>query len=224
MSAPLITTDVNGSPYLGVYAAANDDLVLLAPTTPRRVADEIAAALGARAVVASVGGATVVGALVALNSRGAVVADIAGEEELALLRKHGLAVCVLEGRVNAAGNNVLCNDHGALVHPELRARERDAIRAALGVARVEPATIAGLGTVGSAAVATNKGCLTHPKIAPREKERLEAVLGVPSKIGTVNFGMPYVGAGLVANGAGAAIGRLTTGPELNRLEDALGFL
>lgn len=223
MSATLIQVELHGSPYIGVYGAASDHMALLPPNAPPGLVRDVGSALGARVHVSHVGGSTILGALVALNSRGAVVADIATEEELSALGKQGLGIHVLEGRLNAAGNNVLCNDHGALVHPELTVRQVDGIRAALGVP-VERGTIAGIGTVGSAAVCNNKGVLTHPRVAPTEKEQLERVLGVPSNIGTVNHGTPYIGAGLVANTKGALIGRLTTGPEMNRLEDTLGYL
>ncbi|MCA1814135.1 MAG: translation initiation factor IF-6, partial [Halobacteriales archaeon] len=167
---------------------------------------------------------TVLGAVIAMNSTGAVVADIASSDELAKLRQAGLRVAVLEGRHNAAGNNVLCNDHGCLVSPDCTMRDIDAISAALGLDAVETGTIAGIGTVGSTAVATNKGVLCHPRLTPKEKAHVEEVLGVTAAIGTVNHGTPYIGAGLVANAKGAAIGRMTTGPEMNRIEDALGYL
>lgn len=224
MSAGLVQVALNGSPFVGVFAAANDHLALLPPLAAPTLVRDIAEALRAAPVVTTLGGSNVLGALAALNSRGAVVADIATQDEMELLRKHGLKVYVLEGKLNAAGNNVLCNDRGALVHPDVSAPELDGIAEALGLETVETGTIAGIGTVGSAAVATNKGVLTHPKITPREKEHLEEVLGVGSNIGTVNHGTPYIGAGLLANAHGVAIGSLTTGPEMNRLEDTLGYI
>lgn len=221
---PLLQVDLQGSPYIGVFAATSDHLALLPPTAPPTLQRDLAHALQVPVVPLTLGGSTIVGAVIALNSRGAVVADIATEDELLVLRKHGLKTYSLQGRLNAAGNNVLCNDHGALVHPELTLAEIDGVAEALGLENVETGTIAGISTVGSAAVCTNKGALTHPKISPREKAHLEEVLGVPSNIGTVNHGTPYIGAGVVCNAKGAGIGRLTTGPEMNRLEDALGYI
>ena len=85
-------------------------------------------------------------------------------------------------------------------------------------------TIAGLKTVGMAAVATNKGLLCHPKVSDDEKMHLEKIFKVPVMIGTVNHGSPVIGSGLVANTKGAIIGNLTTGIEMGRIEEALGFL
>lgn len=224
MTAGLLQVDLQGNPYIGVFAAANDHLALLPFSAPPTLVRDLAQALGVPALQTTLGGSGILGTLIALNSRGAVVADIATEDEVAGLRKHGLKVHVLEGTLNAAGNNVLCNDHGALVHPDMLVADIDAIGEALGLDTVETGTIAGIGTVGSAGVCNNKGALTHPKITAREKAHLEEVLGVPSNIGTVNHGTPYIGAGLVVNTKGAGIGRLTTGPEMNRLEDALGYI
>jgi translation initiation factor 6 len=224
VSAALIQVELNGSPYIGVFAAANDQLALVPHIAPPSLARDLGEALGVPIHATSLGGSNLLGALAAMNSRGAVVADIVTEDELRGLEKHGLKVFQLEGKLNAAGNNVLCNDHGALVHPELTLRQIDGVAEALGLETVETGTIAGIGTVGSAAVCTNKGALTHPKVTPAEKAHVEEVLGVASNIGTVNHGTPYIGAGLVANSKGAAIGGLTTGPELNRLEDTLGYI
>jgi translation initiation factor 6 len=89
---------------------------------------------------------------------------------------------------------------------------------------VDRGTLAGLKTVGSAAVATNKGVLCHPKTSDGELDLLEKLLKVEADIGTVNHGAPFIGAGVLANSKGAAAGRLTTGPELNRIENALNLI
>ncbi|HVL88208.1 MAG TPA: translation initiation factor IF-6 [Candidatus Thermoplasmatota archaeon] len=219
----LFTLELAGSPHVGVFAKASDALVLVpTPTEPsavRRIAESLATA----PVPILVGGATIVGACVALNRRGAVVADFAEQEEIAKLRRAGLEVALLGGTWNAAGNNVLANDRGALVNADLDDASVREIERALGVP-VARGTIAGHKTVGSAAAATNKGVLCHPKISEEEIVVVEETLKVPVEIGTINHGMPFIGAGVVANSHGAAIGKLTTGPEMNRLEDALGYL
>ncbi len=125
--------------------------------------------------------------------------------------------------INAAGNDILTNDHGALVHPDLKNSTVKKIGETLDVP-VQKGTIASLGTVGMAAVVTNKGCLCHPKTTKEEKQQLEKVFDVDVMIGTVNHGFPMIGSGLVANTKGAIIGKMTTGIEMGRIEEALGFL
>jgi len=89
---------------------------------------------------------------------------------------------------------------------------------------VERGDLAGVRTVGTAAVANNTGVLCHPKATDEELDALEDALDVRADVGTINYGAPLVGSGLIANDAGYVIGEDTTGPELGRIEDALGYL
>lgn len=214
--------EFNGSPYLGVFARANDSFVLVPPALPESVRTELARALDVQAISTTIGGSNIVGAVVAMNSHGAVVADFASDDEVQALRDAGLNVMRLAGKFNAAGNNVLVNDKGALVNPDIGQRAVKAMGEAFGVP-VEKATIAGLKTVGSAAAVNPRGALCHPKATEEEIALLERLLDVEADIGTVNHGAPYIGAGLVANAKGCAIGIATTGPELSRIEDALQY-
>ncbi|RLF33946.1 MAG: translation initiation factor IF-6, partial [Thermoplasmata archaeon] len=161
--------------------------------------------------------------LLAFNSRGAVVTDFVDEEAFKTIEDQGLEACVISDKYNAAGNDILVNDKGALVHPDMK---DDTIKEIKEVFRVPVyrGTIGSLKTVGMAAVVTNKGLLCHPKVTDDEKKVLEKVFDVNVMIGTVNHGSPVIGSGLVANTKGAIIGSLTTGIEMGRIEEALGFL
>jgi translation initiation factor 6 len=118
---------------------------------------------------------------------------------------------------------VLCNDTGAYVHPDLSRKAVRAVQDTLDVP-VERGDLAGVRTVGTAAVATNRGVLCHPKSTDEELDFLEDLLGVPADLGTINYGGPLVGSGLVANANGYVVGEDTSGPELGRIEDALGYI
>jgi translation initiation factor 6 len=220
---PLVKVDLNGSPYLGVFARASDKVCIVPPATPENVAAELQRALQVPIVPLSVGGSNIIGSVVAMNSHGAVVADFVGDEEISVLEKLGLKVGRVAGKFNAAGNNILVNDHGAFVNPDFSKQAEAAVAEVLNVP-VERGTLAGLKTVGSAACVTSKGVLCHPKTADEELDFLEKLFKVEADIGTVNHGAPFIGAGVVANKAGAVAGTLTTGPELNRIENALNLI
>ena len=220
---PIAQFDLNGSPYVGVFARANDQLVLVPHSTPANLLADFERALGAKPIVMAVGGSNILGSLVALNSSGAVLADFAEDADIATLREAGLKVGRIGGKYNAAGNNLLCNDHGALANPDLSDEVIGVIAETLGV-RVERGTLAGIKTVGSAACATSKGVLCHPKTTDTELDFLEDLLKVEADIGTVNHGAPFLGAGLVANKHGAIVGSACTGPEVNRVENALDLI
>ena len=213
--------DFNGNPYVGVYAAANDEVLVVGPEVPRRTGRTMADALEVRLVETTLAGSGVVGSLIAMNSTGAIVSGLAERNELGRL---GMPrVKLLSDRLNAAGNNILCNDSGAIVHPGFDETSLREVSEVLGVP-VERGTVAGVRTVGSAAVATNKGVLCHPHASESEMSLLQTVLRVPVRTTTANYGTAQIGACLVANARGAIIGSRTTPIEMGRIEEGLGYL
>ncbi len=218
---PVGRTLFRGSPYLGVYLRTGERATLVPPATPGPLEHDLARLLGVEVVRTTVFESEVVGALVAVNSHGVVVGDEPGERERAALERIG-PVSVVRHRQNAMGNNVLANDHGAIVHPELPREAVDEIGRALRVP-ARPGTVAGLGTVGMAGAATNRGAIVHPKATEREVALLEEVLGVPVHRSTANFGVPIVGACLTANSRAFLVGRPTTPVEIVHLQDGFGI-
>ncbi len=219
---PVGRTLFGGSPYLGVYVRAGDRAAIGPPNLPSVFERDLERILKVPVVRSSVFDCEVVGALVAANSKGIVVGDEIDAEE-----RRGLEtiapVTVVRHRQNAMGNNILANDTGALVHPEFSPDAVRAVSEALGVP-AERGTIAGLGTVGMAAVATNRGVVLHPKATERESALVGQVLGVPVHRSSANFGVPIVGACLLANSHGVLVGRPTTPVENVHLQEGLGIL
>jgi len=216
---PVGRTLVSGSPYLGVFVRAVDRWAIAPAALPGATERELARVLGVEVVRTNISDSEVVGALIAANSRGAVVGEWVEPAERRALEAVG-PLTVLRHRQNAFGNNILANDLGALVHPEYSGELVEAIGRALGV-RAEHGTLAGLATVGMAGVATNRGAVVHPKATDGEIARVEEVLGVPVQRSTANFGVPVVGACVVANSKGILVGRPTTPVEIVHLQDGL---
>ena len=213
--------DINGSPYIGVYCAASEELAVLSDTVEPKTAKEVARTLDVEIVSTMIGGATIVGSLVALNSHGAIVTNFALKHEISRFPKE-LRVGKMEERLNAAGNNILTNDNAALVHPAASSHTLKFIEDVLGVEAVR-GTVAGIETVGSVCIATNKGVICHPRTSEAELKQLSSFFKVPAAIATLNYGTPYLGACAVANSKGAYIGSKSTPIELGRLEDGLGL-
>ena len=211
--------EIAGNPYVGVFCAANDDLVVVAPDVPKSAVRHIEGALETRAVITRVGHSTVVGSLLAMNSRGILASPFIEDEELEAI---GDAVYPLPHRLSAVGNNVLCNDRGAVVHPGYDDESLAFIKEVLDVPVVR-GTVAGVRTIGAAAVATNKGVVCHPHARPAEMDLLKTTLQVPVMITTANYGAAQVGACIVANSHGAVIGGRTTSIEVGRIEEGLGL-
>ena len=215
--------DFNENPNLGVYCRANDNIAFVCKGLSKKVKSRIELVLDVKLVELSIADATIIGSLLTFNSKGAVVTDFVDEDAIKIIKDQGLEVCIITDKLNAAGNDILVNDNGALVHPDLKDSSIDDIKQTLKVP-VHRGTISELKTVGMAAVVTNKGLLCHPKVTDEEKNVLKDVFNVNVMIGTVNHGSPVIGSGLVANSKGAIIGNLTTGIEMGRIEEALGFL
>jgi translation initiation factor 6 len=214
--------DVNGNPYVGVVCSAAEDLCFVPNEAKPEHADMIAGTLEVPMVSMTVGGTNLLGTMMVMNSKGAVVGDIITDDELERLSQHR-DVLVLHGRFNCAGNLILANDSKAWVHPRMDQESRDAIAEVMDV-EVGEGDVAGMGLVGSVAYATNKGVLVHPKAKSEEMDALREFFGVPVDIGTLNYGSPMIGACCVANTKGAVTGTASTGIELGRLEDALGLI
>lgn len=214
--------DVNGSPYVGVYCAASERLAIVHEATEPKVVRAIGETLAVPVLTTFIAGSTVVGALIAMNSKGAVVTNFAEKQELSRLPR-GLSVGMMEERVNAAGNNILVNERAALVHPKASGNTLRMIADVLDV-EVQQRPIAGIDTVGSVCVATSKGLVCHPRTSEEELRWLREFFRVPATVTTLNYGSPYLGACVVANSHGAYVGSRTTPIEMGRLEDGLGLI
>jgi translation initiation factor 6 len=220
----LLRAAFSGSSYVGVFARATDHCLLARPDIDESLLSELEDELEVSAVATTVGGSGTVGALATGNSKGLLVSGrLRDVERDRIADAIDVPFRELPGRINAAGNVVLANDAGAYVHPDLSREAVRIVEDALDVP-VERGELAGVRTVGTAAVATNDGVLCHPKSTDDELDRLEEVLDVRADIGTINYGAPLVGSGLVANSRGYVAGQDTTGPELGRIEDALQFI
>ncbi|MGD0817733.1 MAG: translation initiation factor IF-6 [Methanomassiliicoccales archaeon] len=211
----------NGNQYVGVFSCANENISLIPNDSSDTLVDDMESALQVKCIKTTIASTNLIGALVAMNSYGAIVASMASDVEVESLSRH-LAVYKLDDRYNAAGNNILVNDKGALINPDIDPKLYRDIAETLQV-EVVPGTVAGQNIVGSMCAATNKGMLCHPESTKAEFEVLHSVLKVKPAIGTLNYGSGMVGACIVANSKGGAVGFRSTPIELGRVEDALGI-
>ena len=216
------TGDILGNSQVGVYLTVVGNNLFYPSSLDKPAIEEISQCFDLEMNPMLIGGSSLLGSLIVGNNKGIAVADIATEEDLDKLSSFG-AVVILESGVNAAGNLVECNDHGAIVSKSIPTPGVELIGEVLGV-KTARTRVAGQDTVGSLLVANNKGILSHPDIASSEVKEIEAVMSVPVMVGTVCFGSPYVGAGCVTSENDALVGSGSTGPELNRIEDALGLI
>jgi translation initiation factor 6 len=208
-----------GNPYIGVYCVANESLALVPFDAPDSMISDIVEALECEVVKTTLASTNILGALAAMNSNGGIASGMASLTEIRPLREK-LPFTRIKDKLNACGNNILVNDHAALVNPELSDSAVKQVEETLQV-EVVRGEIAGYKTVGSVCAVTNKGMLCHPATSKDELKTLSELFKVPAAIGTLNYGAPVIGACLVANSKGAAVGFRSTPIELGRTEDAL---
>ncbi len=208
-----------GNPNLGVYSCVSESYAFIASDLGDEYVTEIETVLGVKGFRTSVAGSFVVGSLMAMNSNGAIISGLAEELELSRIRKV-LPVALLNDNLNAAGNNILVNDNGAIVNPDLDDATLKEVEDALGVECVR-GTIAGVNTVGAVCVATNKGAAVHPEATDKDIKLIKDVLKVEAVRTTLNHGCRTLSACVLANSKGAVVGDMTTPIEMGKLEDAL---
>ncbi len=216
------TTSFGGDSNIGVFARVFEDIAIVPPEAPEEFRALLAEALDVDLVITTVQGSPIIGSLVAGNSKALVVSGLATDREIDLLEEYR-PLLLLEHTMNAAGNIILANDRFAAVHPDMPADLAEEVGNALGVP-VSRLTLAGIKTVGMAAVATNRGVVVHPRSTNQEIERLEKLADLPVGTGSVNMGSGLVGTGLLGNSRGYIAGTQTSGFELGRVEDIFGFL
>lgn len=219
----VIQAHTQGNPNIGLYGYATDAYCILGPEAAnlKELAEE---ALQVPVIITTIAGTSLAGVFLAGTSAKLLVPDIIFDHELAVLKKAGITVEVLETTHTALGNNLVVNDSGALAGPMFSERERADIERALGLA-VHSFGIAGIEVVGSSMVVTTKGALIHRDATRFEQDMATDILRLPRIApGTVNLGVPYVRSGILANSNGFLIGSSSGGPEIANADEALGFL
>lgn len=215
----VIMADVFGSPNIGVYCFSTENIVIVPPGLTNRKINQLAETLGAGVCKTTIGGSTLIGALVTGNSNGILVPHIIRDYECERIQKF-TKVGIVHSRWTALGNVVLANDHGAIIHPDASPEIANALSTDLKVKTTQGA-VCGLPFVGSLGIATNKGAILSPNTRKEEQAVIESALHVEAELGTTNGGVPFVRSGILANSKGAVVGPLTRGAELMQLSRAL---
>eukprot|EP01115_Flamella_aegyptia_P005738 TRINITY_DN24052_c3_g1_i1.p1 TRINITY_DN24052_c3_g1~~TRINITY_DN24052_c3_g1_i1.p1 ORF type:complete len:246 (-),score=29.92 TRINITY_DN24052_c3_g1_i1:257-994(-) len=163
---------------------------------------------------------SIIGRLCCGNSRGLLLPNTCTDVELQHLRNSlpdSVIVQKVEERLSALGNVIACNDHVAIVHPDLDKETEEIVQDVLGV-EVFKHTIAKQTLVGSYCVLNNKGALVHPGTTIEQQDELSSILQIPLCAGTVNRGSVVLGGGMVCNDWTAFCGLDTTATEISVIE------
>ncbi|MCK4717639.1 MAG: translation initiation factor IF-6, partial [Thermoplasmata archaeon] len=168
--------DFHGNSSIGVFCVCSDAVAFVPEQADDEFIREMKDALEVDVERLSIDGSPLLGSLIAMNSKGAVVADFALSEDLKRISSW-VEVGTVEDNLNAIGNNLIANDNGILAHPDLEEDTLELISSILRVPVVK-GTMGGMGTIGANAVVNRKGLLCHPKSTEEERKIAEKILKV----------------------------------------------
>jgi len=163
----------------------------------------------------------IIGRLCVGNRKGLLVPDTTTDQELQHLRNalpDAVKIQRIEEKLSALGNCIVCNDHVALIHPDIDQATEEIVANVFDVECFRQ-SIAGQSLVGSYCAVSNNGCLVHPKCTKDEQKELSSLLQVPVMTGTVNRGSAVIGAAMVVNDWCSFVGADTTATEIGVIEN-----
>jgi len=216
-------TNFNGNPNIGLYVYATDSYCLVGKDVPEKHIKTIEKVLKVKTHRLTIAGTSMLGVFLAGNDNCLLVPEIVYDDELEILDKLKIKYKVINSHFTALGNNILCNNEGAIINFEYEDKAAKEIEKALMI-KANRTTIAKLEAVGSLGVMNSKGMIVHEEITAADKKLLEKTFDVKVHKGTVNLGNPYLNSGIVVNESGFVVGDTSGGPELVNIDESLGFI
>ncbi|MFH1398812.1 MAG: translation initiation factor IF-6 [Candidatus Woesearchaeota archaeon] len=216
-------TDFNGNPNVGLFAYCTDEYCLVGRGLSSNVVTKLGKILGVPTHSVNIAGTSLLGVFCAGNANCLLLPSIVFDDELKVLDKLGIKYAVVDTEMTALGNNVLCNDYGAIVSRDFEPEVIAKIKKALQV-DVELGTIIDYDNVGAlAAVHKTKGIVAG-EAADGEIKQIERVLKIKCERGSVSMGLPYIRSGIIVNSKGFVISDQSTGIEIMDADKAFGFV
>lgn len=211
------------SSEIGVFAKLTNSYCLVGQGGSQNFYNTFNSELGDKipVVVTSLQDVRIIGRLCVGNRKGLLVPDSTTDQELQHLRNSlpdSVKIQRIEEKLSALGNCIVCNDHVALIHPDIDKTTEEIVANVFDV-EVFRQSVAGQSLVGSYCAVSNNGALVHPKCTKDEQKELSSLLQVPVMTGTVNRGSSVIGAAMVVNDWCAFVGGDTTATEIGVVEN-----
>lgn len=215
-------TSFKNNPNIGLYAYCRDSLLLVGKEMRKNELKIIKKATNLEPINISIAGTSLIGVFLSGNSRVLLVPQIAFKYEIDSIKKLRIPCEVIDVIPTSLGNNIVCNDNGAIVSTEFSKDEVNKISKLLGVKTVQM-DIADTTTPGAVIVLNGKYGVIHNKAKDSEIKAAEKILKVKLERATVNMGSPFLRSGIICNKHGLVVGGTSGGPEIMHLEECLGY-
>jgi len=225
MDVKILKTNLNGNSNIGLYSYClsvnGKNLCLLGEDFGSSIEKEISKILSAEIVHVKIAGTPLLGVFLSGNNNNLLVPRIAFDNEIKQLKDLGINVRVFDTKLTCLGNNIACNDFGALVNIDFTDGELKFIKEALKVP-VKRISIAETEGPGACIVTNGKKGIIHRDAEDFEIEMVQSNLGLDSlEPCSINMGSPYLKSGLIVNNNGFIVGEQSGGPEIIYVEQSL---
>ncbi|MGC8514955.1 MAG: translation initiation factor IF-6 [Thermoplasmata archaeon] len=207
------------SDFIGVYMRTFEDITYIPAQISSESESEVGRILGTETQRIMLANSYLIGSMMTGNSNGMILSAMADLDDIKNA-DGSRNILVLKDKVNAIGNDIVANDHAAIIHRGFSKASVKKIEDCLGVEVIKTA-VGGIKTVGSVSVLTKKGMIVTPTVTEDELEFLSNLFKVEAKPGTANFGSIYVGSSIVANSNGVLVGTKSTPIEIGRIDEVL---
>ena len=215
--------DFNGNSNIGLFAYCTDEYCLVGREVTSKNIEVLEKVLKVPVHKINIARSGLIGVFLTGNKNKLLVPNIANPNELKKLEELKIDFEIIDTKHTALGNNILCNDDGAIINPDIEGKAIKQIEKALDVP-VTLGKIADLDIVGALCAHNKIKGLVHRDAKDKELRLIEKMLKINVDIGTLNFGSPYINSSTIVNDKGFLVGKSTTGPEIQNADYAFGFL
>lgn len=218
----LNSINILGNSSIGIFGIATDTYSIFPNNIKRSYLSLIKDVLNVPYISTSISSSHLIGLFTVGNSNNLLVPGLTNDDEIVDLQNHldGIAIHILDSKITALGNAIVCTNNVALVHPEFTIHEKKDIADFLDV-EVESKYFLNSPLVGSMIFRNAHGLLTHPLMPEDDIRWLSDFFKVQGDVVTVNRGTPFPRPGIIANVNGVLVGSDTSGPELMRIYEVL---
>ena len=224
---PILKTDINGNPNVGLYGFATDKYCLLGEEVSDELKEKISKVLDVPCFKLNIAGTSLLGVFLTGNNKDLLIPNIAFPWEIdkidKISKEIGFNYHIIETELTALGNNIICNDNACIINPDYNEEVKKQLEKALNL-KINVSKIANLPTIGSLTALNHKGCAIHRDAEQFEIDFINSIIKIECETATVNMGNPFIKSGVIVNKNGFIVGNASGGPEITYLDEIFGFI
>ncbi|KAF7699637.1 Eukaryotic translation initiation factor 6 [Cucumispora dikerogammari] len=212
--------DFEKNSQIATFATLTNTYCLVGPSINRTFYSTFEEVLNIPIIETTINTIKNIGVMCVGNKNGLMVPETCTDSEFLQIRNslpENVKLVRAEDRFNAFGNTVVCNDHIALVHPDISKETLEIIQDTLGVKTLR-FSIGDKPLVGTYSVMNNVGMLVHPFTTSEEIEEIKNLTGLRVIAGSVNKGGDSVGSSILINDHIGFVGTRSTKTEISVME------